>query len=210
MSHLAFFKAAMGTISAPMPPRGRSVARRTGRAARRSGALAAAIGMLLAAPALSAPYTVKFIGTDIVPLGPDAPPSPFDDVSGSFVIDIEIGVPEEDSYDITNFEIDAPLAPMPFFDYNASIGWITVLSLDTDIGLNDEGDFMLTLRDLASGPLETGALMFFTGGNIYYNSGGSYTFEAGGATPVPLPATAPLLLAALGGAAALRRQMARR
>ena len=203
MSHLVFFKAAMGTILPPIPPRRRRVARRPGLAALLFAAL-------LAAPTVAAPYTVKFTGTDIMPLGPDAPPSPFDDVSGSFVIDIEIGVAEKESYDISNFEIDAPLAPMPFFDYNTFVGWITVLSLDTDIGLNDEGDFMLTLRNLASGPLEVGALQFFWGDSIYYNSGGTYTFEAGGPSPVPLPATAPLLLAALGGSAALRRRMTSR
>ena len=175
--------------------------------ARARGGLLAAIvlGAFAAAPASSAIYEIEFQAQDFYAIAADET-SPYEAVSGLLVIDVEPGVPDFDRFDFIDFKIDIPLSGAPFFDLYGSGDHLNVGSGDT--GIFEEGDIQLLIDAFVSGSLADGAFSFRSGGTHFAARSGSYTVTTGGPSPVPLPATAPLLLAALGGAAALRRRMA--
>ena len=165
------------------------------------------LGAFAAVPAHAAVYEIEFHAQDFYAIAADET-SPYETVSGLLVIDVEPGVPDFDRFDFIDFKIDIPLGGAPFFDYLGGIGELYVGSGDPAI-LAD-GDIQLVLDMLVSGPLGNADFQFNAGGTHYAARSGSYTVTTGGPSPVPLPATAPLLLAALGGAVAVQRRMAAR
>ena len=177
------------------------------RIARRGLRAAFALGALAAAPASAAIYEIEFQAQDFYAIAADET-SPYETVNGFFVIDIEPGVPVFGRRDFIDFKIDIPLSGAPFFDLYGSGDHLNVGSGDT--GIFEEGDIQLLIDAFVSGSLADGAFSFRSGGTHFAARSGSYTMTTGGPSPVPLPATAPLLVVALGGAAAVRRRMAAR
>ena len=165
------------------------------------------LGVFAAVPAHAAIYEIEFHAQDFYAIAADDA-SPHETVNGLVVIDVEPGVSDFDRFDFVDFKIDIPLSGAPYFDYLGGIGELYVGS--GSLAVFEDGDIQLVIDSLVSGPLGNAAFQFKAGGTLFAARSGSYTVTTGGPSPVPLPATAPLLLAALGGAAAVRRRMAAR